>query len=188
MVCPRCGRPGRDAYGGYCSRSHRDLDKKPVTLVLECANCGMPVARSSSQVSKSGRVFCRRCPVNAGENHYRWKEGGYLNPAGYRLILVQNQYVLEHIYIWQQSNCASILPKAKAHVHHVNFLQHGKDYNDPDNLLLLSARDHGSLHRMVDYKHYDGVESLLYERGQAQLHWPAEIDRFLAVLKLDKLA
>src|SRR5436190_13568071 len=108
--CPRCKRPGVKAYRGYCSRVHLKLDKRPVILMLECANCGNPVRRTDSRVSKGGKVYCARCPKNAGETHPRWKEGQYLNPAGYRRILINGEYILEHRHTWEQANHACILP------------------------------------------------------------------------------
>lgn len=171
MLCAYCGNPGKKIFGGYCSNVHRHLDTRSVKLILECAGCGRPVVRSSSQVAESGRVFCRRCPKNAGENHYKWKEGQYLNPAGYRLILVQGDYVLEHIYVWQQANKASILKEAGAHVHHVNMV---KTDNRPDNLLLLSSQEHGRIHRYMDSQPKVAY-ALLNSAGTRQFWYPQEI-------------
>lgn len=171
MQCPRCGRPGVKAFEGYCTRVHRLLDKKPAKLLYECAGCGRPVPRTSSQVTETGRVFCNRCPKNAGEQHYKWKEGQYLNSAGYRLILVGNDYRLEHIYVWEQANKAKILREARAHVHHVNMI---KNDNRPDNLLLLSAAEHGRIHRYMESKPYLALR-LLKDAGNRQLWFPNEI-------------
>lgn len=165
--CPLCGRPGRKAFAGYCTKVHWKLEKKPRTVILECAVCGTPVARTSSRISKGGRVYCPRCPKNSGDTHYKWKEGQYFNPAGYRLILVNGDYKLEHRHTWEQENKACILPEAHGivSVHHINMM---KTDNRPENLVLLTNQEHGRLHRYIDAKRYEEAKCILIKALRQQ--------------------
>lgn len=168
MKCPKCNGPGRKVFGGYCSRVHRDLDKKVTTLVLECANCGRPVSRLSTQVSYGGKVYCKRCPKNSGASHPSWKEGQYLNPAGYRLILVKGAYKLEHRHTWEQANRACLLPEGLGivSVHHINMI---KTDNRPENLVMLTNVEHGRVHRLIDYGRFDEARSILLKACDQQV-------------------
>lgn len=162
MNCPRCGAPGRRIFRGYCTKVHLKLDKKTKVLFLECATCGTPVRRLATQVSEGGKVFCKRCPKNAGETHPRWKEGQYLNPAGYRLVLINGEYKLEHRHTWEQANRACILPNAHGivSVHHINM---NKTDNRPENLVLLTNEVHGRIHRLMDAGKFKEARDLLVQ-------------------------
>jgi hypothetical protein len=175
MKCPKCGNPGRKAFKGYCSKVHRDLDKKPQAIVLECALCGRPVVRSSSRVSKGGKVYCVRCPKNSGETHPNWHEGQYLNPAGYRLVLVTGDYKLEHRHTWEQWNHACILPSVGGivHVHHINMV---KTDNRPQNLVVLTGEEHGRIHRLIDAKKYEAAKCILIKACEQQVFFLVHLE------------
>lgn len=162
MKCPRCDRPGRRAFKGYCTKVHRDLDAGPKLVQLECAVCGRPVPRSNKQAQKSAKVYCKRCPKNQGETHPNWRNGQYINPAGYRLILVNNVYKLEHRHTWEQANLSCLLPDAVGivSVHHINM---NKQDNRPENLVLLTNAEHGRVHRYMDAERFEEAKSIILE-------------------------
>lgn len=170
MTCPTCGLPGRKAFGGYCTKVHLKLSKGPRVRVLECARCGAPVARTSSRISKGGNVFCPRCPKNSGGTHPRWKEGQYFNKAGYRLELVNGEYKLSHRHTWEEANRSCILPEAHGilSIHHINMV---KADNRPENLVMLTNREHGRLHRWIDVGKYEEAKGILLNRCAEQVFW-----------------
>lgn len=164
--CPfeGCKRVGRPFFDGYCSSSHKKLAKRLVAkstkVVLFCASCDTPVVRNRSQVSEGGKAFCKRCRKNSGETHPNWKEGQYVNAAGYRCILHKKRYVLEHRHTWEQANKACILPwlHSTVAVHHINMV---KLDNRPENLVLLPSEEHGRIHRLMDCGRWDEAQNRL---------------------------
>lgn len=170
MTCKHCGRPGRKAFGGYCSRVHKKLDARPKVLILECAACGRGVRRTPSRVSRGGKVYCKRCSKNSGETHPRWKEGQYTDPAGYRHVIFKGSYVREHVLTWEQANKACILPEVAGivHVHHINT---NKADNRPLNLVLLSSKLHGRIHRWMDAGRWENAKRLLIKSLEQQSYF-----------------
>lgn len=170
MECPHCGRKGRRIFRSYCSKVHLDLDKKSKVLVLSCARCGDTVTRLSSQVKENAKVYCKRCPKNSAETHPRWREGQYLNPAGYRLILIKGEYKLEHRHTWEQVNHACILPEAhgRLSIHHINMI---KTDNRPENLVMLTNQEHGRVHRLMDASRYEEAKRILIQACKEQAFW-----------------
>lgn len=159
------------------------LGQKAKKKVLHCAVCDRPVVRNQSQISYGGKAYCSRCSKNSGATHGNWKEGRYYSGDGYVMILHKGSYVKEHIVRWQEANKACVVPWENAHVHHINFIEHGKDYNEPDNLVLLSAIDHGRLHRAYDYQGYTLALEILFENCKKQLYYPKQADRFKELLE-----
>lgn len=182
MKCPRCGNPGLKAFNGFCTRVHYELEKRPKTVILNCATCSGPVRRLSSQLSNGGKVYCKRCPKNAGETHPRWKDGQYINPAGYRLILVNNEYKLEHRHTWEQANHACILPTAhgKVSIHHINT---NKTDNRPENLVMLTNEAHGRIHRLMDAGKFKEAKCILISYCEQQAFFVLHSEYLEAIKK-----
>lgn len=170
MICEHCGRPGKKAFNGYCTKVHQQLNKAPDFVMLECANCGAPVRRTPSRISKGGKAFCGRCSKNTGETHPRWREGQYIDKAGYRHILVKETYVREHVFTWERANRSCVLPEAHGivHIHHINT---NKADNRPINLVLLSSQMHGRIHRYMDSGKWKEAKCLLLKSLEQQVYF-----------------
>jgi len=74
------------------------------------------------------------------ELHYRWQGGRYINTNGYTMIRVGEDYVPEHIVIWEKHNGRK-LRKGEI-VHHLNGI---KVDNAPLNLLAMMKSTHDKL-------------------------------------------
>ena len=178
MKCPKCGRPGKRVFKGYCTKTHYKLEhKKARKKFLPCAECGAIILRNPSQIARSGNVFCKTCKNNKGENHYKWKDGQFVNEGGYRLILVNGSYLREHRVVWENANHATLLPGMQGSIHHVNF---DKLDNSPDNLLLLSNEEHGRFHRLYDTGRRREAGDILRSAAERQSHHPREVASFIA--------
>lgn len=93
------------------------------------------------------------------------------------MVLVNSHYHKEHRIIWQQANRASLLEKGT--IHHIRIdLPHNKLYNDRDNLLLVSDKEHGSFHRLYDAGRYEDAIKVLRMAAERQYYYPKEITNF----------
>lgn len=164
-------------YKGYCSEVHLKLSEpqKGKLVKLFCAVCERPLYRMPSKVPKGGKAVCPRCSKNQGENHGNFKGATYYDPKGYRHILIENHYMLEHRYIWQQANRACFVPWQPAAVHHVNF---NKANNNPNNLLLLSDEEHSRVHKFLKLGRVAEAYEIMHKRALEQYWYPKEVDRF----------
>lgn len=141
---------------------------------VPCANCGSVQRRSEASVPDSKIVFCRRCKGAKGENHWNFKDGQYIDRAGYRMILVNGRYEREHRHIWKLYNGAVPLPGAQ--VHHID---QDKLNNSPDNLLLLSATEHAQVHRAIDNKKWYIAIRILKMAALRQPYYPKNVGKFI---------
>lgn len=97
------------------------------------------IARRGVSVS-AGTQFKRG--DNAGSKNHAWKSGRRKTARGYIEILVGvKQYRLEHRVIMERYLGRKL--STSEHVHHVN---HVRDDNRIENLRLLTAKEHGTMH------------------------------------------
>jgi hypothetical protein len=179
LKCPYCGRPGLKRLKSYCCKAHYKLDKKAVRLNIPCRGCGVPQRRVPSAVSKSGVVYCTRCKRAKGENHYKYSTGTYVDKAGYVMTMHNGKYVKQHRLVWEEANQACLFEQGT--IHHIRFdLPHNKQYNDPDNLLLLSPKSHARFHRNYELGRLDLAFGILRAAAKQQMHYPLELDQFIA--------
>jgi len=76
-----------------------------------------------------------------GANHPSWRGGEYIDDWGYRRIRVDRQYVKEHRYVMEQH-----LGRKLLHSEEVHHIDHDKLNNAIDNLQIMSASEHATLH------------------------------------------
>jgi hypothetical protein len=83
-----------------------------------------------------------------GERNHQWNGGKYLNDLGYIMIHLPNYprarstgYVPEHIFVFEMFHQCCILEWGV--VHHINGI---KTDNRPDNLMLVTNRQHRLIH------------------------------------------
>ncbi|MBT3582788.1 HNH endonuclease [Candidatus Woesearchaeota archaeon] len=81
-----------------------------------------------------------------GEKNVNWKGGRNITNSGYVRIRKFGGYILEHRFIWEQSN--GEIPKG-FQIHHIN---ENKQDNRIENLQLLSNSEHQKLHLKQDEK------------------------------------
>lgn len=76
-----------------------------------------------------------------GDKNPYWKGGERINEWGYRYILMDGKYVLEHRYVMEKHLNRKLTLQEE--VHH---LDGNKLNNDISNLVVLSKSDHSKLH------------------------------------------
>jgi len=102
-----------------------------------------------------GRMVKRRKHGNLGKTHsLKTKElirlkkfkGGGINSKGYQQFKYLGRLILQHHYIWCNTNGnLSYIPKG-FEIHHIDG---NKLNNSPNNLFLISTSDHVKLHHKI---------------------------------------
>lgn len=152
-------------------RLWRDKHKKPCldcgTLIchkaIRCRSCNQKILNfprrqkyycidCGALLSKKGCKRCRFC-YKKGRLHPMWKGGRNRTTSGYILVHKPDYhragnkgYVFEEVLVWEQAN--GVLPKGML-IHHLNGI---KDDNELSNLVAVSPREHGELHRKMNTK------------------------------------
>jgi hypothetical protein len=136
------------------------MPNKPKIVWSICQNCKKPFRVEQKELRRGNGLYCgRRCASsvkswahmskrnNYGPNNYAWKGGRTLHAKGYIYAYApdhpraSNGYVFEHILVAEKKLGRYLLPGETPH--HKNFI---KDDNRPENIEILSAKDHGRLH------------------------------------------
>lgn len=140
-----------------------------------------------------------------GESNSSWKGGRRINDQGYVEIYMPehdhtrpNGYVREHIYVAEtmlgrKLKFYSVGDSRNEVVHHINGI---KTDNRPDNLLVLTAKEHRKLHYATSKEFVDDIllerirqlekELACWEKcnGKGTAIWASEIEEFpIAVTK-----
>jgi len=138
-----------------CERGAKDISKivglKPHAIIAGLKRNGVEL-RSRSDAQK---VAHKNHPDSfSRESSPAWKGGRKINKAGYVLVLLEesdpyfsvaqrNGYALEHRYVMSKA-IGRVLDR-KEPVHHINGIRHD---NRPENLKLVSRRDHDTLTKL----------------------------------------
>jgi len=118
----------------------------------QCPHCGIHYGKREGQSPshhKRQKYCSTSCstksdvgnPLKSGKNHWNWKGGVYITKSGYKKILIEGKYRLEHIVIMEKSIGRS-LAKHEC-VHHIN---ENRSDNRIENLELMTRSAHGRLH------------------------------------------
>lgn len=108
---------------------HHTEEAKRAIAVASSSRRHSEASIAKMSASKKGK-YCR-------EESPRWKGGRRIDSAGYVLIRIGDHYELEHQLVAEQKLGRSLLPDER--VHHIDG---DKQNNNPDNLMLLSPKDH----------------------------------------------
>lgn len=157
-TCEQCGGsfdawPSKVAVGRarFCSRACADAAKCNHT-VLVCELCGKPVAQTPSQLARGWGRYCSTTCYHEAQRAYRSEHFHNGKPvlrmaSGYIRVWEPNHptahagYVYEHRLVMERVIGRYLT--SEEHVHHVN---RKKDDNRPENLVVMSHREHRKLH------------------------------------------
>ena len=133
---------------------------KDQRIKKECEKCGKEFLCSPSHAGyrKNCSLYCSNHgrQKNTGRTHFKkgelpWnkdKSDGIITKAGYRMIRIDDKYIMEHRLVWcSQPENLKYIPEG-FHIHHGDG---NKLNNDPDNLFLMTEADHESFHSQIKY-------------------------------------
>ena len=138
-----------------------------------CIDCGKLISRygiccsacNCRHLWRSGKHTAESNP--RGNKHYLWKGGRYKTFGGYIMVYnpthhraSSNNYVPEHIFIWEEAHGKPI-PDGWI-IHHLNGIKHD---NRPSNLVALPNNKH-YLVLQAKAKRIQELEALLNHQGQ----------------------
>jgi len=146
--CKICGKQFKtdswkikNGRGKYCSKDCMKVAfNTQVTRV--CKYCGVEFKTYPSRVKKGWGLYCsHRCHSNfeIGENSPCWL-GGWVQD-GYKWITKGGKRILEHRYVLEQ-----VLGRKLEENEIVHHLDGNKLNNHPENLQIMTHRDHAILH------------------------------------------
>ena len=107
--------------------------------------------RSKSEASK---LIVRK----TGPESNAWK-GGKIIKHGHIYIRINSKYIPEHVYIWEKIH--GPVPFGH-HIHHIDF---NKQNNRIENLKLMTAKDHVTLHNIKRGKDNDKKFKKYYDEN-----------------------
>ena len=130
-------------------------------IIVPCSICGAPFLQKKGNEKKYNRAYCsdscRKKAINihyAGKNHMSYLSGKFKDQRGYIHIKSDNHhradahgYVYEHIIIAENKYGREILKNED--VHHID---EDRSNNDPDNLEVLSRKEHTCRHKRFRYE------------------------------------
>jgi len=127
----------------YCNKKFTKVSTDSKRYFTErriyCSSACSSAARKGKSVSSATQF---KKGDTAGAKNHAWKSGRHLTTNGYVAVLVGiKKYQLEHRVIMEAHIGRKL--KSSEHVHHIN---HIKTDNRIENLRLLSAKDHGTMH------------------------------------------
>lgn len=134
--------------------SYRKNDKTRLDRYEEsiCYVCNNYMLRKKNAEIK----YCSRVCVdigNSGANNNGWKGGKTIDHQGYVKLSVGGRTIREHRYIFEKILGRRLTPKEV--VHHIN---NKKIDNRPENICLVSHREHLMIHKSLDECIYSLVE------------------------------
>lgn len=117
-----------------------------LAVVRSCAYCGAPFRVRPSDIKKGGGRYCSHsCSAkdHTGPRSARWAGGRSAHPLGYVSVSVPGRGpLLEHRVVAEQMLGRRL--RRGEEVHHINGV---KNDNRPENLEVLTTREHKRRHR-----------------------------------------
>ncbi len=129
-----------------CQQCQQEFEKVKTDSYDYFINRRMYCSATCSGLARKGKSMSRNTQFKKGENIGKknpfWKTGKHQTAQGYIVVLVGiKQYQLEHRYVMEQHLGRKL--DSSEHVHHLN---HIKTDNRIENLIIMSAKEHGTMH------------------------------------------